>query len=118
MSAIARRRPQRFSLRLIKPLHDDRLPSENDTIDRLHAVVPSAYAEYVVLDGKWASAIAQATQRIRKAGYVAPIARPFSPRGASIEEFLAALEAWPVVAVDVDLSSGSLDSQEQPAAQT
>lgn len=80
---------------LIKPLHDDHLPSENDTIDLLHAVVPGAYAEFVVLDGKWASAIAQAAQRIRRAGYIAPIARAFSPRGNGIEEFLLALEAWP-----------------------
>lgn len=80
---------------LIKPLHDDQLPSENDTIDLLHAVVPGAYAEFVVLDGKWASAIAQAAQRIRKAGYTAPIARAFSPRGNGIEEFLLALEARP-----------------------
>jgi hypothetical protein len=83
---------------LIKPLHDDRLPSENDTIDLLHAVVPGAYAEFVVLDGRWASAIAQATRRIREAGYTAPIARAFSPRGNGIEEFVLALEAWPQTA--------------------
>jgi hypothetical protein len=80
---------------LIKPLHDDRLPSENDTIDLLHAVVPGAYAEFVVLDGKWASAMAQAAQRIRVAGYTAPIARAFSPRDNGIVDFLSALEAWP-----------------------
>jgi hypothetical protein len=79
---------------LIKPLHDDRLPSENDTIDLMHAVVPGAYAELVVLDGKWANALTQATQRIRRVGYKAPIARAFSPRGNGIEEFLSALEAW------------------------
>jgi hypothetical protein len=68
---------------LIKPLHYDRLPSENDTIDLLHAVVPGAYAEFVVLDGSWASAIAQAARRVREAGYTAP---------------LLALEAWPPTA--------------------
>jgi hypothetical protein len=85
-------------LALIKPLHSDRLPSENDTIDLLHAVVPGAYAEFVVVDGKWASAISQAAERIRKAGYTTPIARAFSPRGNGIEEFLSALESWPQTA--------------------
>lgn len=80
---------------LIRPLHDDHLPSENDTIDLLHAVVPTAYAEFVVLDGKWASAVSQAARRIRRAGYTAAIARAFSPRGNGIEEFLLALETWP-----------------------
>jgi hypothetical protein len=81
---------------LIKPLHDDRLPSENDTVDLMHAVVPASYAELVVLDGKWASAIEQATKRIRRMGYTAAIARPFSPRNQGIETFLSALETWPL----------------------
>lgn len=81
---------------LIKPLHDDRLPSENDTVDLMHAVVPASYAELVVLDGKWTSAIEQATKRIRRMGYTASIARPFSPRNQGIEAFLSALEMWPL----------------------
>jgi len=78
---------------LIKPLHDDRLPSENDTVDLMHAVVPGAYADFVVLDGKWASALTQAEQRIRRVGYNAPIAASMSLRGDGINDFIRALES-------------------------
>jgi hypothetical protein len=36
----------------MKPLHDHRVQSENDTADLMHAVVPASYAEHVVLDGR------------------------------------------------------------------
>jgi hypothetical protein len=77
---------------LVKPLHDDRLPSENDTVDLLHAVVPGAYADYLVLDGKWASAVTQAARKIRAAGYQAPIAKVFSTKKNGVLEFIEALE--------------------------
>jgi len=80
---------------LMKPLYDDRLPKHNDIIDLLHAIVPCASAEFVVLDGRWASAVEQATKRIRKAGHMAPVAKVFSPRRNGIADFLAALEAFP-----------------------
>lgn len=83
------------------PLLEDRdFRQENDTVDLLHAVVHASYAELVVLDGKWASAIEQSTKRIRRIGYTASIARPFSPRNQGIEAFLSALEAWPMVKGD------------------
>jgi hypothetical protein len=78
---------------LIKPLHDDRLPTANDAIDLMHAVVPSAYAEFVVLDRRWASAVLQATQRMRRAGMRAKVAQAFSTRRNGIQEFLSALES-------------------------
>lgn len=87
---------------LIKPLHDDRLPTENDTVDLMHTIVPSSYADIVVLDAKWATAITQATARMRKAGYGAPVAKAFSMRGAGIENFLCALETWPTAASNND----------------
>lgn len=80
---------------VVKTLHDDRLPTGNDTIDLMHTIVPSAYADLVVLDGKWATAVSQGTTRMHKQGYSAPVARAFSMRGAGIEEFLTTLETWP-----------------------
>jgi hypothetical protein len=77
---------------LIKPLHDDRPPARSTIIDFVHAVVPSAYADFVVLDRRWASAVSQATQRLRRAGHHAHIARAFTPGDASLEEFLTVLE--------------------------
>ena len=80
---------------LMKPLYDQ-LPKHNDVIDLLHAIVPCASAEFVVLDGRWASAVEQATKRIRKAGHMAPVAKVFSPRRNGISDFLTALEIFPL----------------------
>ena len=73
---------------LLKPLHDDRLPKHNDVIDLLHAIVPCASAQFVVLDGRWASSVEQATARMRKAGHMAPVAKVFSLRRNGISDFL------------------------------
>jgi hypothetical protein len=81
---------------LIKPLHDDCLPSENDTVDLMHAVVPASNAELASSMEGGRNAIEQATKRIRRMGYTASIARPFSPRDQGIETFLSALESWPL----------------------
>jgi hypothetical protein len=67
----------------------------NDGIDFLHAVVPSAYCDFVVLDSDWSELVEQATRAIRKALIEAPIARPFGSGPGDLVAFLEALETFP-----------------------
>lgn len=65
-------------------------PNENDAIDLLHAVVPGAYCEYVLLDKKWCHRMRVAKTQLRQAGVKAPLAICFSK--ANVERFLTTLE--------------------------
>ena len=69
-------------------------PTGNDMIDLCHAVVPSAYCDFVLLDRRWHLAVDRARERMLKEGIEAHVARVFSKPHNGIEEFLAALEAF------------------------
>jgi hypothetical protein len=75
---------------------DKALPEDaNSAIDFLHTVVPSAYCDFVLLDGQWRHRVEQAKQKLEIAGIEAKVATPFDRRGLPI--FLEALEAWPTL---------------------
>lgn len=67
--------------------------TSNHAIDLLHAVVSSAYADYVLLDKHWETQVERARLRLRQAGLAIPVAQVFSGKGSRIPEFFAALAA-------------------------
>lgn len=76
----------------------NRKQDPNEGLDFMHALVPSAYCTFVVLDCGWSNLVKEATSLIRNALIKAPIARPFGSREAELNAFLDALEAFqPVV---------------------
>ena len=62
-------------------------------IDLLHAVVPVAYCDFVLLDKNWRTQVEHARTRFNKAGLSVPIARIFSEQENGIERFLYELES-------------------------
>jgi hypothetical protein len=67
----------------------------NDTFDLLHAAVPIAYCDFVLLDRTWCAVAVQAIREMREAGVTAPLANVYSGKKGEVERFLAALEAYP-----------------------
>jgi len=66
----------------------------NDGIDLLHAIVPSAYCNFVVLDGPWSLLVKNATRWIRRAKIQAHVATPFGSGDADLDAFLNAFESF------------------------
>ena len=66
--------------------------TEHDAIDMLHAVVPAAYCDCLLVDKHWEALLSRAHERLRRNGMEFPVARVFSARGGGIERFLAHLE--------------------------
>jgi len=69
-----------------------RAMEENDTFDLLHAAVPLAYCDYVLLDGKWRDLADTAIREMRVAGVTAALAAVYSGKKGQVEQFLAAQE--------------------------
>ena len=67
--------------------------SRNHTIDFLHAVVPIAYCDFVLLDKHWRTQVEHARARLNAAGLSAPIAKVFSGRSNELDHFLCELES-------------------------
>ncbi len=67
--------------------------TENDAADIQHAILSTAYCDYVLLDGRWEHMIQQMKQRILKLKQSITVARCFSERRNGLENFLLALEA-------------------------
>ncbi len=65
--------------------------TKNDASDFLHAVVPLAYCDYVLLDAHWATQAKAAADRLRKVGHIEKIAQTLSGPTA-IEDLIRALE--------------------------
>ena len=64
----------------------------NQAIDLLHAVVPLAYCDFVLLDKHWETQVNRIRSRFDAAGMVIPIGRVFSGKANGIERFLCELE--------------------------
>lgn len=67
---------------------------ENHAIDLLHATVPVAYCDSVLLDKHWTDTVRRARKRFESAGMSVAVAQTFSRRDDGIERFLEALENW------------------------
>lgn len=63
----------------------------NDSMDLLHAAVPLAYCDYVLLDGRWRDLADRAISGMRTAGVKAPLAKVYSGKKGEVEKFLEAL---------------------------
>jgi hypothetical protein len=63
----------------------------NDALDFFHTIVPVAYSDFVLLDGRWRDQVDRLSVRLRKAGMSFPLATVFSGAGA-LERLITALE--------------------------
>ncbi len=80
---------------LLRPLIVDnkKTISGNDAIDLLHAVVPIAYCNWVLLDKYWETQINSVRSRFRRTGISVPIANVFSGKPNGVERFICELES-------------------------
>jgi hypothetical protein len=70
--------------------------TRNHAIDLLHAVVPVAYCDIVLLDKHWETQVDRARSRLEQARISSPIAKVFSMKNDGINRFLYELESgWP-----------------------
>ena len=89
-------RGTRFVLReLVRSLLiDQRMKmTRNHAIDLLHAVVPVAYCDLVLLDKHWEAQVGRVRSRLEAAGLPVPIARVFSGKANGVDRFLGELES-------------------------
>lgn len=70
----------------------DELVHPNHALDFLHAVVPVAYCDLVVLDGHWEAQAHEACLRLSEARHRAPFADVFSKRREGLNRFLDELD--------------------------
>ncbi len=66
--------------------------TRNQAIDLLHAVVPVAYCDLVLLDKHWETQVDRTRSRLN-GGISIPIARVFSGKAGGLDRFLCALES-------------------------
>ena len=64
----------------------------NDAMDFFHTIVPVAYCDFVLLDGRWRDQVDRLRKRLQRAGVDFPLATVFSGSGAA-ERLIVALEA-------------------------
>jgi hypothetical protein len=69
-----------------------------DASDMMHAVVPCAYCDFVLLDAEWRDYVERVRPRLAKKQHVAAV---YSGRGDGVERFLEALRAYPKDANEV-----------------
>lgn len=65
----------------------------NDALDFFHTIVPVAYADFVLLDGRWRDQVDRLRVRLRRIDVAFPLASVFSGAGA-IDRLTAGLEDW------------------------
>lgn len=65
--------------------------TRNHAIDLLHAVVPLAYCDYVLLDAHWEEQVVRVRRKLTKGGFTFPIAEVFSERRQGFNRFTQAL---------------------------
>lgn len=70
--------------------------TNNEALDLMHAVDAVDYCDLVLLDKAWERRTNALHQRIAEANIDMPIAQCFSMRDGGMEQFLGALERWPV----------------------
>jgi hypothetical protein len=67
--------------------------NQNDAVDTCHVVVPVAYCDFVLLDGRWLAEVEKARARFTRKGMSFPMAEVFSERKNGLKRFLEALAA-------------------------
>jgi hypothetical protein len=67
--------------------------TQNQAIDLLHAVVPVAYCDLVLLDKHWKTQVDRARSGLNKVGLSVPIAKVFSEKANGIDRFFCELES-------------------------
>jgi hypothetical protein len=65
----------------------------NDAMDFFHTIVPVAYCDIVLLDGKWRDQVDRVRSRLDRAGVQFPLARVLSGVDA-VEALFKTVEAW------------------------
>ena len=68
---------------------------ENDVFDLLHATVPLAYCDFVLLDKAFKARADSAIGQLRALSARAPLARVFDGRPVDVERFLSVIEGAP-----------------------
>jgi hypothetical protein len=66
----------------------------HDAIDMLHTIVPVAYCQFALLDGRWCDLVDRARRRLTDAG-ISGLASVYSERRNGISDVLDALAAYP-----------------------
>lgn len=70
------------------------LSDTNHWKDLFHTIVPVAYCSFVVLDRTWADVANKTKARLLQAGHSMEMARVFSMRANSVQDFFVALENY------------------------
>lgn len=70
----------------------------NEALDLIHAVDAVDYCDLVLLDKAWERRVNALRQRIVDTEITMPVARCFSMRNSGIDQFLEAIERWPISA--------------------
>ena len=74
-------------------MRDQQAPlTPNDGMDFFHTIVPVAYCDFVLLDGRWRDQVDRLRARLQRTGVDFPVATAFSGAGA-IENLIGTLEA-------------------------
>jgi hypothetical protein len=68
--------------------------TRNHSIDLIHAVVPAAYCDLVLLDKHWETQVERVRLRLERAGISAPVAKVFSGKATGIDRFFQDLGGW------------------------
>jgi len=67
--------------------------TRNHAIDLLHSVVPTAYSDFVLLDGHWQVQVDRVRSRFAEAGMSIPLARVYSEKKKGLDQFFSEIEA-------------------------
>lgn len=67
--------------------HEKVLNDTNNAMDLLHAIVPVAYCDYVLLDAQWEHRVGEVRNRLRKHGVEIEPAKVFSQKRNGIDSF-------------------------------
>lgn len=67
--------------------------TRQQAMDFLHAVVPVAYCDLVLLDKYWGTQVDRIRTRLQKVGMTVPIAMVFSEKANGVERFIIELES-------------------------
>ena len=65
--------------------------TDNHAIDLMHAIVPLAYCDYVLLDAHWEEQVKRVRRKLTEGGFVFPIAEVYSERRDGVNRFIQAL---------------------------
>ncbi len=68
--------------------------NRNHAVDLMHAVVPCAYCDLLLLDKHWAAQIGRVFSRLKKAGMTFPVGKVFSEKDNGFNRLLTALADW------------------------